>query len=381
MINFEKYIKDALYELDFFIVPGLGGFIAKFTQAEIDESGQLRPPVKNFEFNSFLTIDDDKKFVNFIKNREHVSDGIIEEELKSFAFQIKSTLNRNSKVVIADHVELTNSGDEGMLIAEIDPAINFYERPDFQELTEQTSAEIPIENGTNDIAPLSYVQDQGDVENVKGSSEEESEENVAAPLVVADAYDTPELDQSDQLTEIEESYDEGYESNNREWLKYVFYIIPLLILFAGLYYVLVKRPFSQVNEDLGVEASEVVIPESDSLIDNGAVDSSALSTDSDTEITENDNSSVIYREGRISDKRKYPFEVAAGLFKSEENAERLYKRMRDAGFNAEMRLVNGMRRVYVGVNTIDEAEEMSNKIEAFTGLTSVYFDENGLSNK
>lgn len=371
MINFEKYIKEALYDFDFFIVPGLGAFIASFAQASIDDSGQLIEPVKSFTFNGFLLADDEKKFINYVLKQEHKPTSEVELQLKEFVFQLKSSVNRGESVFLADDCVLTFDEESGTIIGRFTAERNYYGKTDFEE--DRETPVLPIAQTQPEIQEIEQ-QERED------STEAENEEVIALDSSAAEIT-TKEHDGevvNDQLSEIEDSYDESYEESERKWGRYLIYILPLLLIFGGLYYVILKKPFEK-DEAISSQDAEVAVVVSDDSVstDIGTFEDStqALAEESDQP------EPMRYREGRISDQRKYPFEVAAGLFKSKTNADRLLEKMKNAGFNAEIRLVNGMRRVYVGVNTTEEAEAMSNKIEEFTGLTSVYFDENGVSNK
>ena len=373
MINFEKYIKEALYDFDFFIVPGFGAFIASFAQASIDESGLLIEPSKSYKFNGLLTVDEGKKFVNYVLNHEHKPISEVEQELKKFTFELKSSLNKNDKVVLVNDCVIVYDQEKKILKGEFNGDTNYYRKPDFGEPKEANLLRsVPVETEVDDI----LKEDQS-----KGKSNKEEDFSPIAPVVLESNKDESIFEQEleiedEHLNEIEESYEEEYDYEETNWAKYIIYILPLLLIFGGLYYMMLEKPFFK-NEGLVSEKStESHILESDSVASFDQTSKDTLKIAS-LEISK----PMKYREGRISEQRKYPFEVAAGLFKSKTNADRLLEKMKNAGFDAEIRLVNDMRRVYVGVNTIEEAEAMSNKIEEFTGLTSVYFDENGVSNK
>ncbi|KPM49586.1 HU domain-containing protein [Jiulongibacter sediminis] len=372
MINFEKYIKEALYDFDFFIVPGLGAFIASFAQASMDDSGQVIEPVKSFTFNGLLAKDEEKKFINYVLKKEHKPFSEVELQLKEFTFELKSSLNKNDKVVLANDCIMLYDEDKEILKGEFNSDTNYYTKPDFDQTIEVNLA--------TDVPGESEVLDSIE-ENQSEEAVEEEDDNIIAPVILDETQEVKNDQQTevgnDQLSEIEESYDEEYEEAGINWGRYLIYILPLLLIFGGLYYVMLEKPFKKEEEVVSEQFDEGAVVESDSL-------SSAETSTQDSIVTAVENNTsepVKYREGRVSEQRKYPFEVAAGLFKSKTNADRLLEKMKNAGFDAEIRLVNDMRRVYVGVNSVEEAEAMSNRIEEFTGLTSVYFDENGVSNK
>lgn len=331
MINFDKHLNELLYEEDFLIIPGLGAFIANFTQAKLSDSGEVVGPFKSFDFNGLLNEDDKNKFITYIISKENLPKSDIEIQLKSYLFDLKSKLSTNTKVVLADLCSLEKS-DDGGLVGQFISDLNFYSKPDFQE-----------KSVDNIEAIYSFLQTT-----------------------------IPELIEGEGLNE---SYSEEFEEEEARtnWLRYLMYILPLLIVFGALYYVVLYKPFEkkEIIQTLKIEPIGEVV--SDSSLNSYIED-----------ISDSIESSGIVKEIRPELKKnnvEQKFEVSAGLFKKKENAAKLVRRMRKEGFNAEIKVVNGMRRVFVGVIGVEAAEEMSKKIEQFTGDKSVYFDENGISNR
>ncbi|WP_341225119.1 hypothetical protein [uncultured Arcticibacterium sp.] len=342
MINFDKHLKELMYEEDFFIIPSLGAFIASFTQAEITDEGQLIAPKKSFDFNGLLHVDDTDKFINYIKEKENISKGEVIDQLKNYLTRFKNGLNDNGKMILADVCAIRVS-DQGYLEGKFNPELSFYTKPSFSEPVVPISVSQKIKEEINQFPQ------------VQGEELTEEEEN------------------AEYTGDLEE------EESNNKWLKYLLYLIPLLLIFGALYYVILYKPFETkttivAEENLEMEQSVAAKPDSVYIDANGEIDENVNPQDVVEEIKQG----LVDQEGNARLKR---FEVSAGLFDLKENAEKLVKRMGDAGFDAEIKLVNGMRRVYVPVNGIEAAEAMSNRIEQFTGDKSVYFDENGISNR
>lgn len=343
MINFDKHLKELLYEEDFFIIPSLGAFIATFTQAAITEEGQLIEPTKSFDFNGLLHKDDTEKFINYIKAKENISKGEVIDQLRNYLINFKSALNANGKMILADICAIKIS-KEGYLEGKFNPELNFYSKPSFSE----------------PVAPIS-------------ASQKIQEEISHYPAV-----------QGDELSEEQENAEytgdlEYEEEGQNKWLKYLLYLIPLFLIFGALYYVIFYKPCelktasNQVeHEHINNESASESTKDSTYVAENGEI------LNPQDVVDEIKQGLVEQQEGAVILKR---FEVSAGLFDLKENAEKLVKRMEAAGFDAEIKIVNGMRRVYVPVNGIEAAEAMSNRIEQFTGDKSVYFDENGISNR
>jgi ribosomal protein L7/L12 len=136
-----------------------------------------------------------------------------------------------------------------------------------------------------------------------------------------------------------------------------------------------------VKDDIEIKVDTTYIEVDTTNIDETIIeiDSTILDASKNTEIIEKEINAQSQNSEKLNSRIK--FEVSAGLFKNKENADKLSKRMNEVGFKSEIKLVNGLRRVYVSVIGADEAEAMSKRIEQFTGDKSVYFDENGISNR
>jgi len=339
MTDFIKHLKDILYQEDFLIVPGLGAFIAKFSQAKLSAKGDVIGPNKTFEFNGLLNSDDRNKFINYVLSKEITSKPELEVQLKAFLFTLKSSLNANEKLVLGDICELQMI-DKGELIGNFISKLNFYEKPDSQ---------------------------------ISNTLETKEETYLVEKRIVNE--------------KVEDTYTEDFEvdySESRNWLKYLLYIIPLLLIFGALYSVILYRPFNKymvVKDDIEIKVDTTYIEVDTTNIDETIIeiDSTILDASKNTEIIEKEINAQSQNSEKLNSRIK--FEVSAGLFKNKENADKLSKRMNEVGFKSEIKLVNGLRRVYVSVIGADEAEAMSKRIEQFTGDKSVYFDENGISNR
>ena len=405
MINFERYLKELLYDEDFLIIPGLGAFIAQFTKPELLDSGEITPAKKTFEFNSFLNTDEEQKLISAVTQKEGKSKATIEAELNEFLYRLKSTLNTNKKVVLCDVCSFSKNED-GTLIGEFDKSINFLEKPDFMEDVDlrnnqalippaKTLSNAPIVQETGpsqEVTPLEeprFIEDDLEEEIM----EEASVSNVSedASLISSPIPNEP-FEESEVFTE---TYEEDYVYKKSKGNKFLYYLIPILLALIILGYTWYKNQYKEkeeifVNADYedSLESINDTIPFNDSsMVENVEVqyeDEKGKEIKVDEELsksTEKMSLSVKDEDKSVVSNKTYRYEVAAGLFRSTENATKLQRKLKSAGFKAEIKLINGLRRVFVGVNTQDEAEEMSRRIEQFTGEKSVYFDENGISNR
>ncbi|UBM59464.1 SPOR domain-containing protein [Marinilongibacter aquaticus] len=376
MINIERYIKEALYAFDFFIVPGLGAFIANYTAPELNAVGEIESPKKTFEFNGLLRKGTDNRFVEFIAQNEKHSKTEILEALDAFLKEKRQSLETNSKEVISDVMSL-RLDEQGLFVGQLNAKINFYEKgAEWTEIVEEEVFEEeiqPAEDPIEEEIETPIVDDEPEaVEETEETLEEESftDNSMAVPLSLLENEETvSELDSSESEEEIgdeeavvseaieEETEEEELEyeySKKRPWLNILWAIIAMALIFLGFYYYSKMR--HQKTDTGTVQAKAVRMP-IDSLeqVVVGEVDS------------------------LNQENPEYKYEVSAGYFKSASNAESLMNKMKEAGFNAEIKELNNRYRVFVGVQTEEAAERMSKLIEQFTGLESVYFDEHGNS--
>lgn len=376
MINFERYLKELLFEDDFIIIPGLGAFIAQFTKPEMLESGEITTAKKTFEFNSFLNVDEDQKLVKAITHKEGISKSAIEADLNEFLFRLKSSLNTNKKVTLGDFCSFTRNED-GSLHGQFDTSINFLEKPDFAIASDSKPLYTlnEIKNEEERISP----------KKVEESIEPTITEQAATPIIYPEEIEEiPFANEEDT-----EEYFEEQEYQKSGGNKLLYYLIPILIALGVLAY-LWYQGNNEVKEEIIVNADNEEIPyiinDTIPFNDSSMVDETEVIYEDENSITREIESEPVAPEVKPkieteSTSKSYRYEVAAGLFRSTDNAIKLQRKLKSAGFKSEIKLINGLRRVYVGVNTQEEAEQMSKKIEQFTGEKSVYFDENGISNR
>ncbi len=96
----EKYLKELLYDYDCVIVPGLGGFIATYMEAEISiAKSKISPPRKQIAFNEKL-IHNDNLLSGFIAENENITIEAVNEQIHSYVSSVKSTISSQSQYTI-----------------------------------------------------------------------------------------------------------------------------------------------------------------------------------------------------------------------------------------------------------------------------------------
>ena len=100
MSTLSKYIADLLYLHNCVIVPGLGGFIADYKSATIDEQREMVfPPSKTLKFNNALTINDGL-LINYIAHKRSLSYETASTWLSDQVKDIKHTLITDGLVIV-----------------------------------------------------------------------------------------------------------------------------------------------------------------------------------------------------------------------------------------------------------------------------------------
>jgi len=113
-IEVAKYIHDLLYEYSSVIVPNLGAFSTRNQMAAINEDDQtISPPIKTVVFNERLKVNDGI-LVGHIAKMESIPPSLVEEALKKFAAQTKTTLQAGEAVSLGNLGTLQDEGNKGI---------------------------------------------------------------------------------------------------------------------------------------------------------------------------------------------------------------------------------------------------------------------------
>ncbi len=335
MINFEKHIQNLLFEYDFFIVPGFGAFIARFTQPAIDEeNGNLIEPIKHFDFNSALDEDEANKFLNHVMRIENKPLAESELQLKEFIYKLKKELKEGKIHEMAGIGNFSMKND--LLIGDLNEQMNYFHNAEFDSKISTFSS--------------------GGLEKTNDFFEPDLEEDIE---------------------------EENEKKSNL--LKYILYFLPVLILLAALYYTLIYLPDSKnTKTELAIEKTD--LEKVDSLqapkdilqlkaIDSLRIDSVIKDIPAENKITSELKSEDVKILSNKINSEIYRFNVWAGLFRQKSNANKVTNLLKDNGLNAKIEIVGKNRRVYVPVKTEADAQEMVKKIEQLTGEKAVYFEK------
>ncbi len=348
MINFENYITGVLNEYDFFVIPGLGAFIAVYTPPEINQNGQLIEPIKSFRFNSLLIEDDADKFVSYITRFEKLTKEEANLQLKEFVFNFKKHLNANGVASIYGLGEFTI----------VDNQIHL-----------PTNVVVPSNDFGNSISVINHSQ-----EPIK---DEES--------IVRANLETANLEKEEAIPPIK----------NKSKIYYLLYLLPVLFLIWALYYslnknnddkTLVNEPTQSIMDtvtqvdldsmvidtfnqkepisDLKVKNSIALKPNKDDLKEKKSVPKDTLIVKNTTPIKSTKDLKTV----------RDNFHIWAGLFRQKSNATKTINLLKDNGLNPKVEIIGKNSRVYVSAETESEAQSLVKKIEQLTGEKAVYFE-------
>jgi hypothetical protein len=101
-MNIEQHIGSLLFHHDCVIIPGFGGFVSKYSPAQIHPTQHtFSPPSKSIVFNRSLK-NNDGLLANFISQEEHISYSQALEQVEAYATQCSQTLLSGKRLAIAE---------------------------------------------------------------------------------------------------------------------------------------------------------------------------------------------------------------------------------------------------------------------------------------
>ena len=123
-MNLEKHITELLFEHDCVIVPEFGGFVCNYSSAVISPAKhQLKPPFKKISFNRNLK-NNDGLVANQIAQAEGISYKEANQAVAEYVAQINSKLHTEKRFSI-QYLGLLYLGEENTLLFEQDETINY----------------------------------------------------------------------------------------------------------------------------------------------------------------------------------------------------------------------------------------------------------------
>ncbi|MBR9831994.1 hypothetical protein GYB57_07605 [bacterium] len=290
--HIEQSISELLYQFDCVIIPDFGGFVTNYSGARIQSvQNTFSPPSKRISFNRNLTVNDGL-LANYLANRHNVSFIEARKAIDEFVNATVASLGRGEKVKLEKI---------GMLYLDVEKNLQFL--PDY---------------GTN------YLLDTFGMSNFKAipierpALEERIQKEIKERLVVVKA---------------------PTEEENKKRFGFYWAAAASVFIFMGIGYMSYKY---QINNDSPVSYASLGLKYAtptytyqpvERVVDQDFEDDFKwkLSTEVSEKVLSNEKSKVA-----LLEEDELHYHVVGGCFSSEENAEKLYKRLQKKGYAARM---------------------------------------------
>jgi cell division protein FtsN/nucleoid DNA-binding protein len=341
-----EYIRTLLYEYDYVTVPNFGAFIANYQPSSHNEiSGSLMPPQKKIAFNELLKQDDGLLAMQ-IARREGIRLDESKRRIHQYVEEVKDNL-AFQRFFTFERIGTFSLNEENKLVFEPDRRNNFFsESFGFDSL-------FPKQN-----------------EREKYNYQNDSATEAVSPVVQTKSF------------------------------GYMLYALPVLLLSAGLFYVLFSNKpvrntaFSSVFPTEFIpkieRKTEIVRPkiEKPVIVEPSKTESKPVvevpaTPKPELKILENktiepvkveqpkaiepEKKEVIVPTSTITT-TEFRYQVVAGLFKNAENAKNLQAKFIANGLNSKIEKVNNFSRVIAAeLATSTEANQVAEKIKTISG--------------
>ncbi|MFN8205852.1 MAG: SPOR domain-containing protein [Bacteroidales bacterium] len=305
-MEFGNNIKNLLYLYDCIIIPGLGGFVARYYPARVDGlRRKLKPPCKEFSFDDSL-VKGGEIVISFIARVRGIEESQARTIVERFALETRAIVQQGDKAELPG-LGWFIKGPKGKIHFEFDMVNNFHPE----------TAGLPELN-------------------------------------------LPEFNKSDKtvMAEVSEPFTQ---EKHHSRLRQLAWLVPLLLLLAAGTYGYLKRDtiknlpwvtgvlekFSPAADDSDLQPGIVMgLPDSASAVDN-AIDTISKLKNALNPAT--DGSQLTNKDPYANCTRFY---LIAGSFKRMKNAQELSKKLSAQGFTTEiLNSTDGMYRVSVKVFT------------------------------
>lgn len=123
-MSIEKHISELLFEHDCVIIPGFGGFVCNYSSAGIDPSRhRFNPPFKKISFNRNLK-NNDGLLANHISVSAGMSYSDANRKIEEYVEKIGQTLNSTKRADLAN-IGTFYTGEENTLLFDQDETVNY----------------------------------------------------------------------------------------------------------------------------------------------------------------------------------------------------------------------------------------------------------------
>ncbi len=320
-INITEDIRDLLYENELVIIHGLGMITASYQGAQINEAEQtIAPPSLKYSFDNRIK-ESDGLLEKMMEKKYNLSEEQSLEVVKRFKDQVFSILEKHKKIVIQGVGKMQREGDKIVL--------NAYEGTE-----DPISYALPEISLKKSIAGTvnSHLQQTSQHESHQSESAEHTSSNNSGSAQSSRRKENKNDAGNLGRAEVNgNSAQDRSDKNKKRRKKSVFpWILVLLlalsflvVLFSGLY-LLNDNVSGFVQKLLNQEKKENIMDRED----DRASESSIKSMDDETPVDEEASSP----ENMVTDSDNADCVVIVGLFKDQDNARRISKKIEARGY-------------------------------------------------
>lgn len=333
-MNIQSEIRDYILSHDFVMLPGIGAFVAEYTQPYFDKDGEIVPAERKIRFNPLLRNDSDVDILQVFRKRMNISDAEVQEQYFTFLDTVNEQIAAYNRYYWEDFGILVTEGPDAVFqFLPFKPSSVFEEPPVTQKIEESP---LMIDPELTEEAPAGIPEETRPAfkESTFAGEEPVEKEEV---ITVADYQD-----------DLEEDAEQG----GSRALKYVMFALPLALLTAALVYMVFFKPSSRGNVK---DKPAPVLSDADFSPEEVTVDT--LYIEPAPQVTE-----------PVAEEHV----VRVGIYKREKDADKIVAFLADKGYEAKIRPHGPLFKVYLVAGTEDQAIRYIKEVERLIDDTPIY---------
>ncbi len=347
-MNIQSEIRDYILSHDFVMLPGIGAFVAEYSQPYFDKDGEIVPPERKIRFNPLLRNDSDVDILQVFREKMNISDAEVQEQYFAFLDTVNEQIATYNRYYWEDFGILLTEGPDAVLqFLPFRPSV--YDEPAITQSVQDSPLLIDPElaQGNGDVPAVSPEVPEAHTRSEENASPGEEREDIIAGKELYQEF------VSDDLAEEEDpdSEDEPEEGGNKA-LKYLVFALPLALLTAALVYMVFFKPSlrENVKEKVGPVLNEPDFGGEEVTVDT-------LYMDPEPQITE-----------------PLPEEhvVRVGIYKRSKDADKIVAFLAEKGYEAKIRPHGPLFKVYLVADTEEQAIRYIKEVERLIDDTPIY---------
>ena len=332
-MNIQSEIREYIFSRDFVMLPGIGAFVAEYSQPYFDQHGEIVPAERKIRFNPLLRNDSDVDILKVFRDRMNISDEEVQEQYFTFLDSVNEQLATFHRYYWEGF---------GILLKETADA-------DLQFLPFRPSGDAAVEKsavtGEKTIVVPDSPAEAMNPETIPGA---ESKSNDAAVFGAMDGRERVVMSGQEAGSETE-TVEPVEESGGSKPLKYLLFAIPLALLSAALAYMVFIKP-SQRNS----VQQEAISLASD--LDSGEVTIDTLYIEDTPAVPAPEEEHI----------------VRIGIYKRTKDADKIVAFLSTKGYDARIRPHGPLYKVYLVAETEEGALRYIREVARLIDDTPIY---------